>query len=249
MKHENTLSDISLNRIQKTPDIPNLVAGQIIERIARGILKPGDKLPSEFEMTKSFGISRLSLREAMKLLEAKGYIESQGRKGKFIQDSSEHQLETRIEGILHVDHKKIWELLAVRRIVDSEAARMAAEKATKAQIANLKNFHTDVDKIGIDNLLNVREGGKLYARFYSDLADATNNTIYAQLMKTISSIIRGALPYSRDKLQDVKSVGRIFYDHHIKIIETIESHDGKAAKQAVLDHLDWLEKTLKKILE
>jgi GntR family transcriptional repressor for pyruvate dehydrogenase complex len=63
-----------ISRIEKSPDIPNLVSKQIIDLISEGKLKPGDKLPSEHEMTQMFGISRISLREAMKLLEARGYM-------------------------------------------------------------------------------------------------------------------------------------------------------------------------------
>ena len=73
-----------LSRIEKSPDIPTLVMNQIIDLISQGKLKIGDKLPSEQEMTELFGISRISLREAMKLLEAKGYIESRDRKGKYV---------------------------------------------------------------------------------------------------------------------------------------------------------------------
>lgn len=247
-KTENTDAGIPLQKIEKTPDIPNRVASQIIDRIARGILKPGDKLPPELEMNESFGISRLSLREAMKLLEAKGYIESRGRKGKFITDGADHGLETRIGDMLSVDHKKIWELLAVRRVIDSEAARLAARYADKHQISGLKSFQTETEKIGIDRLLDTSEGGKLYAKFYTDLADATNNTIFAHIMKSISQLLNGALPYSRGKLREVKNVGRIFYERHLKIIEAIEEGNGEKAKQAVIDHIDWLETTLKKIL-
>ena len=238
-----------LNRIEKSPDLPSLVAKQIIEHIISGALKPGDKLPSEHDMTKKFGISRISLREAMKLLEAKGYIESHGRRGKFVKVAGGPALESTIEEILSVDHNKIWELLAVRRIIDSEAASMAAQNATKSQIAMLKRFKTEADKMGASSLLLSKDGGRLYARFYDDLADATNNTIFAHLMKSISSLLKGALPYSRQKLIGVAGVSEIFYNQHMKIINAIEKGDAESARSSVIEHIDWLEKTLKKILK
>ncbi|TFH38465.1 MAG: FadR family transcriptional regulator [Chrysiogenales bacterium] len=239
---------IGLMPIQKSPDIPNLVAKQIIDSIASGALKPGDKLPSEHDMTERFGISRISLREAMKLLEAKGYIESHGRRGKFILANAGPALESTIEGIISINHEKIWELLSVRRIIDSEAARMAALTATRSQIARLRRFKTDAEKIGIANLVATREGGKLYARIYNDLADSTNNTIFAHLMKSISSLLKGALPYSRQKLVSVPEAPESFYSQHVRIILAIEEGDADEAKRAVIDHIDWLEKTLKKVL-
>lgn len=248
MAHEKN-KHMDLYRITKSPDIPNLVANQIIDRIASGNLKPGDKLPSEHDMTRTFGISRISLREAMKLLEAKGYIESHGRRGKFVRTSGGPALESTIEGLISVNHDKIWELLAVRRIIDSEAACMAALHATKHQVANLKKFKTDAERIGIQNLVNTKEGGKLYARFYNDLADATNNTIFAHLMKSISSLLKGALPYSRQKLMAVPDSSDMFYTQHMKTIGAIEKGDPEDAKASVIEHIDWLEKTLKKLLK
>jgi len=67
-------------------------------------------------------------------------------------------------------------------------------------------------------------------------------------MKSISSLLRGALPYSRQKLMSVSGVSDTFYNHHITILNAIEKGDIDAAKISVIEHIDWLEKTLKKIL-
>lgn len=237
-----------INKIEKAPHIPNMVVNQIVKLIADGVLKPGDKLPSELEMTRRFGISRISLREAMKLLEAKGFIESHGRKGKYIRSALDESISSPIENMISVDHEKIWELLFVRRIIDSEAAALAAEKATSEQIDNLVNFLREAELLGVDTIVEKREGGRLYAKFYNDLADATNNTIFAHLMKSISSVLRGALPYSRTKLQAIPESSRIIYNQHVEIIEAIKKRQPERARNAMRTHIDWLEENLKKIL-
>lgn len=235
-----------LNPIKKAPSIPDMVAKQIIEHIESGTFRPGDRLPSESDMTKQFGISRISLRESLSLLEAKGYIVSRGRKGRYVNEIKGPALESTIEELISIDHEKIWELLAARRVIDSEAARLAAQRATKRQIETLKKFKKDMERIGIPNLVNTREGGKLYARLYRCIADATNNTVYSSLMKFISSLLKGALPYSRQKLMSVPEASEIFYMAHVKIITAIEKGDGESARTSVIDHIDWLEKTLRK---
>ncbi|MDY6906549.1 MAG: FadR/GntR family transcriptional regulator [Thermodesulfobacteriota bacterium] len=235
--------------IEKTPDIPHRVAHQVIRHIIDGTLKPGDKLPSEKQMQSNFGISRISLREAMKLLEAKGYIESHGRRGKFVKKDSTASLESAIEDIISVNHEKIWELLTVRRIIDSEAAYMAALHANEKQINQLRQYVKDARQIGIPNLVNTIEGGKLYSRFYSNLAQATNNTIFARIMKSISSLLKGALPYSRMKLTNIEEASEILYTTHLKIFQAIEKRDAATAKAMVIEHIDWLEQSLKSVLE
>ncbi len=249
MEKNNRKLDITINRIEKAPHIPNMVVDQIVKLISDGVLKPGDKLPSELEMTRRFGISRISLREAMKLLEAKGYIESHGRKGKYIRSIVDGNLASTIEGMISVDHEKIWELLQVRRIIDSEAAALAAGRATAEQVRGLMSFIREVESLGVDLMVDRSEGGRLYAKFYNDLADATNNTIFAHIMKSISSILRGALPYSRTKLKGVDNSSRAIFDQHMAILSAVEKRDPDAARAAMLEHIDWLETTLKKILE
>ncbi len=240
--------DITINRIEKAPDIPSMVVNQIVELISTGVLKPGDKLPSELEMTRRFGISRISLREAMKLLEAKGYIESHGRKGKYVKSVVDNALRSPIEGMISIDHKKIWELLELRRIIDSEAAALAAERANKEQIAKLYGFREALDTMGVENMIHERMGGKLYAQFYNNLYEATNNTIFTHLLTSISTILREVLPYSREKLSKVKGTSKSIYEQHITILEAINNRNPDEARQAVIYHIDYLYKTMSKIL-
>lgn len=248
MDKSETPRNIVINKIQKAPHIPNMVVNQIVKLITDGVLKPGDKLPSELEMTRRFGISRISLREAMKLLEAKGFIESHGRKGKYIRSVLDEALSSTIEGMISVDHEKIWELLFVRRLIDSEAAALAAAHATREQVDGLLAFIREVEALGTERIVEKREGGRLYAKFYNDLADATNNTIFAHLMKSISSMLRGALPYSRTKLQSVPGSSRAIYEQHVEVIEAIKARKPEKARAAMRAHIDWLETSLKRIL-
>ncbi len=248
MERKSKSIDITINRIEKAPDIPSMVVSQVVELISTGVLKPGDRLPSELEMTRRFGISRISLREAMKLLEARGFIESHGRKGKYVKSVVDNALISPIEGLISVDHKKIWELLAVRKIIDSEAAAMAAETCSEKQLRKIKTFKEQAEKVGIDMLVFTREGGKLYAEFYNNIYDATNNTIFSHLLKSISSIIRGALPYSREKLTRVKGSSRAIFSHHLKVISAIEERDPALARKQVIQHIEYIEKSMKKVL-
>jgi len=237
-----------LTRIEKSPDIPTLVMNQIIELISQGKLKIGDKLPSEQEMTKLFGISRISLREAMKLLEAKGYIESRDRRGKYVKSLTD-TVKSSIEDILSVDHKKIWELLAVRRLIDSEAAYLAALNVGKEQKSRFGKIIDVLEKVGDENVLSSKEGGRLYSDFFDILADATRNTIFVHLRKTITSVLTGAFPYSRKKLSTIPGSSREIVAQLLRIHRAIEERNPDAAKAATLEHIDYIEKSLRKALK
>ena len=237
-----------LSRIEKSPDIPTLVMNQIIELISQGKLKIGEKLPSEQEMTGLFGISRISLREAMKLLEAKGYIESRDRKGKYVRSLTDN-VKSSIEDLISVDHEKIWELLAVRRLIDSEAAYLAARNVSKEQKKRFSRLIERIDAIGPENVLTSKEGGKLYSDFFDILADSTRNTIFVHLRETIAHVLTGAFPYSRKKLSRVDNTSNQIVSQLAKIIEAVDRRDADAAKALTIEHIDFIEKSLRRALK
>ena len=237
-----------LSRIEKSPDIPTLVMNQIIDLISQGKLKIGDKLPSEQEMTELFGISRISLREAMKLLEAKGYIESRDRKGKYVRSLTDN-VKSSIEDLIAIDHDKIWELLAVRRLIDSEAAYLAAKNVSQEQKRRFKKIVDSTGNIGADTILTSKEGGKLYSDFFDILADSTKNTIFVHLRDTIAHVLTGAFPYSRKKLSRVEKSSNAIVTQLFKIYNAIENRDAEAAKAAMIEHIDYIEQSLKTALK
>jgi GntR family transcriptional regulator, transcriptional repressor for pyruvate dehydrogenase complex len=237
-----------MSKIKKSPDIPSLVAKQIIDRIAKGALKPGDKLPSEYEMTKLFGISRISLREAMKLLEARGYIESQNRRGKFVK-SMVDDMRTPLKEVLSIGHERIWELLYVRRIIEAEAAYLSATHASREQIKQMRDLFKHSIKIDLDFILNTKEGGIFYTRFFDLLADATGNTVFVHLRKTITTVLREAFPYSRKKLSTIPGSSRAIFMQLRKIGDAIEERKADEARIATIEHINYIEKSLKKALE
>ncbi len=240
-------SDFGISRIAKAPGIPTMVAEQIIDLISEGKLKPGDKLPSEQEMTELFGISRISLREAMKLLEAKGFIESQDRKGKFVK-SVVDGMRNPIEDMIQIDHRKIWELLAVRRIIDSEMAALAAVNATKRHIQQLQKVIEEARRMSLDTVLFTKEGGRFYSDLFDILADATKNTIFVHIRQTIASVLKGAFPYSRKKLSYVKGSSEQITHQLYQIYEAILNKDPVAAKRATQEHIDYVEQSLRKAI-
>ncbi|HVN70412.1 MAG TPA: FadR/GntR family transcriptional regulator [Desulfomonilia bacterium] len=237
-----------ISPIRKSPVIPTLVADQIIDLINRGKIKPGDKLPSEYEMTEMFSISRISLREAMKLLEAKGYVVSRHRKGKFVRLPAD-TAKSSIEDLLLVDQEKIWELLCVRRILDAEAARLACKNATARDLARIKKIYMHALEVGEDSVLHdVEQGGRLYAEFFNALMDSTKNTIFMHIRKSMNSLLIGALPYTRKKLSAVEGSSRTIVRQLHALYQAIEKRDAEAASLATVEHIDYLKRSLKKAL-
>lgn len=234
--------------IAKAPNIPTQVAGQIIELIRSGKMKPGERLPSEEEMTRTLGISRISVREAKKLLEARGYIETRNKRSKFV-SIPENGEKSSIEDLVSVDPNKIWELLQVRRILDAEAAVNACENATKKEKAKLRTLCNKTAKLRTDDRFPItREEGWLYAEFFDALIDSAHNSMFSYLRKSMNSVLVGAFPFSREKLSTVVGSSMNILSQICSIMDAIERKDPEGARKATIEHIDYVEKALRKSL-
>lgn len=234
--------------VRKSPNIPTQAAEQIIALIRSGKMKQGDRLPSEEEMTRMLGISRISVREAKKLLEARGYIETRSKRNKFV-IVPENGEKSSIEDLVSIDPNKIWELLEVRRILDSEAASNACRYATKKEKARLRALCSRAMGRRLDDRLPIaREEGRLYAAFFDVLVDSAHNSIFSSLRKSVNSILFGAFPFSLEKLSTIMESSQHILSQMCAIVDAIEGNAPDDARKAMVAHIDYLEKTLRKSL-
>jgi DNA-binding FadR family transcriptional regulator len=237
-----------ISKIEKSPGIPSRVTNQIIDLITKGTLKPGDKLPSEHEMTRLFGISRISLREGLKLLEARGYIESQDRRGKFVKSMFD-DLRTPLIDHLSVSQESMWELIYVWRIIDAEAACLAAKDATLEQIKQINQLFKEARNIGLKKIVIAPKGIIIYTRFFELLANTTRNTVFVHLSKTMTDILREYFPIVRNKLSAISGFSKNIVTQLRKITDAVEKHKPEAARIATIEHINYIEKSLKTALE
>jgi len=178
----------------------------------------------------------------------KGYFRSPARERQ-VRQIPRRYAKTSIEHLLLVDQEKIWELLCVRRILDSEAARLACLNATAKDLARLKRIFARVLEVGEDAVLHdVKEGGKLYIEFFNALMESTKNSIFMHIRKSMNSLLIGALPYSRKKLSTIEGSSRTIVRQLHSLFKAIEKRDAEAAQVATVEHIDYLKRSLKKAL-
>ncbi|KUG22279.1 transcriptional regulator, gntr family [hydrocarbon metagenome] len=237
-----------ISKLEKSPGIPSRVTNQIIDLITKGILKPGDKLPSEHEMTNLFGISRISLREGLKVLEARGYIESHERRGKFVKSMFD-DLRTPMIDHLSVSQESMWELIYVWRILDAEAAALAANNATLEQVKQIKQLFKEARKIGLSKIIIAPKGIIIYTHFFELLANTTGNTVFVHLSKTMTDILHEYFPIVRERLSTISGISKNIVTQLRKISDAIEKQKSELARIATIDHINYIEKSLKIVLE
>lgn len=155
---------------------------QIRKLISSGVLAPGDKLPSERDLADRLGVGRGQLREAIKKLEFYGILKTLPQSGTVVSSLGVKALEGLISNILDLDKDDYEALMETRIILEIHAARLAAERATKQDIQELKKAHDEMKRLMEAGMPNMEEDHL----FHLKIAECTRNPVLRSLIGLIT---------------------------------------------------------------
>lgn len=213
-----------------------LVAGQLIAQISARRLKPGDRLPPERQLVESYAVGRSSVREALRMLESKGLIESSGN-GSFSVATYLNPLNESLDLLVAVDAVDFSELFEVRRIVEGEAAALAASRRTKAETRALTEAIEQME----DGLPSEERFITADLRFHMLVAQATRNRVVVQLMDAIRSLLQRSLSSS----YHIPGSPERAIEMHRLIFEAIEAKRPEEARQRMQEHVARVERDIR----
>jgi GntR family transcriptional regulator, transcriptional repressor for pyruvate dehydrogenase complex len=214
------------------------VENQIREGIRDGTLETGQKLPTEAELAESFGVSRTTVREALRTLVADGLLEKMpgAGGGSFVRRLDHHafgaDLGQDIENLLRVQSIEHREAAEMRRMLEAPAVRLAAENRSKADLDTLNQVLEEEKALTYDD----PAVPALDVRFHSAISEASGNRILAAFVAALHQVTE---PVHHLNLN--AEVGKRAFRQHVKIVKAIEKGDGKAAEAEMLAHLAYLE--------
>jgi GntR family transcriptional repressor for pyruvate dehydrogenase complex len=220
---------------------PSKISEQIVEQvkmlIREGHLQPGQKLPPEKEFTQQLGVGRSSLREAINVLEALGYLEARKHKGVFVSSVSEPILNEPLHQILKEDQSKLPHLYDLRKDIELAASQKAAERRDSK---DLKRLATCLNRMARD-----KEQHKLALQddlqFHLAIAQATHNFLRLHVLKNIFEISNAYIDLVRVKIiGDDENIPEI-YSQHEAIFKAIEAKRAHEARDYMETHLTWVE--------
>ena len=214
---------------------------RIKEMILSGELAPGGRLPPEKELSERLGLSRSSLREAVKALEVIRVLDVRRGDGTYVTSLEPRLLLEAMSFVvdLHDDHS-VLEIFAVRRILEPAAASLAARNADEDALERLRDIVT-----GVDDATDVEGLVAHDLEFHRSIADATGNSYLASLIDSLSShtvrarIWRGITQES--------AVERTLQEHHA-ILDAIASGDAELASALTVVHVSGVEQWLRSAL-
>ncbi|HHY47731.1 MAG TPA: FadR family transcriptional regulator [Firmicutes bacterium] len=222
----------------------NRIYAEVIDRIKRlivdGQLKPGDKLPSERELASALGVSRSTVREAVSVLASSGLVEVKPGLGMFIGSSGQDHAISPLSLMLLVERDSSLELLELRKILEAEAAAMAAERAPSEVIEMLEHAYAEMEA----DLNSGGSGEDADVKFHELVAKATMNMVMTKVMNSLNGLFRYSInQYRKKTFMHSNRPHQLLADHRA-ILDAIRSHDPEKAREAMRSHFKSLEKSL-----
>lgn len=218
------------------------VINQIQDMILSGKLKKGDKLMSERELSEKMGVSRTSIREAIRVLETMGIIESRQGEGNFICNNIESSLIQPLSMMFILNNGSYEDILELRNMIELEAVKLAAIRGTEEEFEELKiisqnltNNDENCDKEGIDKMIHYK------------IACMSKNFLIKSLYKISLNLLEDFIVNSRQKIVNYYNEEEILNNQHKKICDAIIARDPENAYKYMKEHLDLIKITMEKI--
>lgn len=211
---------------------------KIKEMLLSGQLKPGDRLLPEKELSEELGLSRSSLREAVKALDLIRVLDVRRGDGTYVTSLEPRLLLEAISFVvdLHPD-ASVLDLFEVRRILEPAAAAMAARKAGSEDITKLNTILGEVDKqTSIEDLVAHD------LKFHGFISELSGNAYLSSLLESLSSSTLRARIWRG--LTEENSVERTLAEHHA-IVDAMAAGDAELVRSCVTVHISGVERWLK----
>jgi GntR family transcriptional regulator, transcriptional repressor for pyruvate dehydrogenase complex len=220
------VSDPAFTPIQPIRASTNVIA-QIRQAIMSGRFRKGDRLPTEREMARQFGVSRVTVRDALRALEASGLIEIRvgGQGGPYVREPDTALLTESLRTHFHLQGTTFAELAEARLALETTAARLAAERATADNLAEMR---AAIDEPGPDGTATQS------VDFHMALVRAAHNSALLTMFLATQSLLAEAFDTLHASQPDMAGVARRV---HTELYQAIARHDAETAVRLMRDHL------------
>lgn len=202
---------------------------------------PGDKLPSERELVARFRVSRVSVREALHSLNTAGLVvvRKGKRGGHFVADPSSRPVTESLKNQLRLGPKTLVYLTEARVLLEPEVARLAARRATAADLAALETLVAEAEALASTGRLPRRYD----MAFHRLVAQATHNPVLTLTINSMMDILAERVA----ELSIDQGVYRKITGFHRRVLEALKARDQEAACRLMRDHVADIQRRLRRL--
>jgi DNA-binding FadR family transcriptional regulator len=229
---------------RRSSALPEKIAQDLMQRILTNEFDESSMLPSERVLQDTYGVSRTVVREALKLLAARGLVTTGTGQGAVISKNLTAPAIDALVLALHRSHARIEDLLNTRLLLEPEIAAQAAQHATPIQIRRLYDLSREL--AGLSNTDQPERAASysydLNAQFHTLLAQASQNPVLETLIAILVGIV-WRQQNTVDLRQPPEQHARTAADHE-RIVQAIAARDPEQARRAMAEHLEHTRQSL-----
>ena len=218
------------------------VVRQIEVLILRGVLRPGERLPSERELSERMGVSRPSLREALSDLQERGLLASKAGAGVFVADVLGSAFSPALITLFSSHDEAVFDYISFRRDMEGLAAERAARLGSDMDLKVIDMIFKKMDAAHTKR--NPADEAHLDADFHLAIIEASHNIIMLHMMRSMYELLREGVFYNRTVMFKQRTTRDTLLGQHRAINAALQARDPEMARAAVEGHLSFVETSL-----
>lgn len=217
---------------------PHLIASRLREKFLAGSLRPGDRVPSERELAGALGVSRAALREGLRILEAEGLLNVEHGRGTFVADIRSRASVTRASiGAPTLVSKEIQDLYQVRRILEPEAAALAALNIRRSDVTALRKYCERGVLMASRPKPDLERLQLLNRKFHLAILAACGNAAIERIVAGVFDLLAENSHLSLNRQERAMRSWATGFGEHLRVAEAIAAGDAEAARELMAEHL------------
>ncbi|MBE3636910.1 FadR/GntR family transcriptional regulator [Mangrovicoccus algicola] len=219
------------------------VVRQIEDLILRGVLRPGERLPAERDLSEKLGVSRPSLREAVAHLQEQGLLTARAGSGVFVAEVLGSAFSPALVRLFATNEDAVFDYVDFRRDLEGLAAERAARMASDTDLKVIDTIYRRMEVA--HRKRNPADEARLDAEFHLSIVEASHNVITLHMMRSMFELLREGVFYNRQIMFRQRATRDTLLAQHGDINRALQERDPDAARAAVAAHMDFVARCLK----
>lgn len=221
-----------MEAVERVPVVQQVV-GSIRDFILSGTIKVGEKLPTEKDLCAQLSVGRSTVREALRILQANGFVEIQPGRGAFVARNREPDPSDIVEWFAQ-NEVELKDCIEVRTALEPLAVKLAIARATDADIAQIARTHAKFVRAVEQN--DTASTAKYDERFHNQIVESSRNKLLISINRKVSEGIQ----IFRGKTFQLQQSARNTVDSHTDIMRALEERDSEAGEMFMRRHIQRL---------
>lgn len=226
--------------LKVTPEkLSQSVVRQIELLILRGILRPGERLPSERDMAEKLGVSRPSLRDAIAELAEQGLLATRPGAGVFVADVLGSAFSPALIQLFATHEEAVFDYIAFRRDMEGLAAERAARLGSETDLRVIDTIFAKME--AAHQKRDPSHEAQLDAEFHMAIIEASHNVIMLHMLRSMFDLLKQGVFYNRQVMFRNRMTRDQLLDQHRAINAALQARDPVAVRVAVEAHMAYVD--------